>query len=79
MTERSRWTDVPVSVVRDADGDVVVRAGLPDLTDEQRESIEARALAWQAYNETGDDSQLRALGVLPLLDGSETMEPDHSD
>ena len=68
LPDRSRWTDVPFSIVRDATGQIVERAGLPKLTDEQRETIEARNLAWQVYNQTGDDSELRRLGVLPLLD-----------
>ena len=32
-------------------------------------------LAWQVYNQTGDDSELRALGVLPLLDAAEETAP----
>jgi hypothetical protein len=70
--ERSRWTDVPFSFVRDSSGRIVERAGLPDLTDAECETIEARNLAWQVYNTTGDDSELRRLGVLPLLDGHES-------
>ena len=70
--ERSRWTDVPFSVVRDSSGRNVEWAGLPDFTDAERETIEARNLAWQVYNQTGDDRELRRLGVLPLLDGHES-------
>ena len=76
LPDRSRWTDVPFSVVRDASGRIVERAGLPELTDAQIETIEVRNLAWQVYNQTGDDSELRALGVLPLLDAAEERRPD---
>ena len=64
----SRWNDVPFSFIRDAQGSIVERAGLPKLTDAERATIEARNHAWQVYNRTGDDSELRRLGVLPLLD-----------
>ena len=73
LPDRSRWTDVPFSVVRDASGRIVERA---DLTDAQIETIEARNLAWQVYNTTGDDSELRRLGVLPLLDAAGECLPE---
>ena len=76
LPDRSRWNDVPFSVVRDASGRIVERAGLPDLTDAQIETIEARNLAWRAYNTTGDDSELRRLGVLPLLDAAGECLPE---
>ena len=66
---------MPFSIVRDATGQIVDRGG-PKLTDEQRETIEARNLAWQVYNQTGDDSELRRLGVLPLLDIGGETEPE---
>jgi hypothetical protein len=64
---------VPFSVVRDASGRIVERA---DLTDAQIETIEARNLAWRVYNTTGDDSELRRLGVLPLLDAAGERLPE---
>jgi hypothetical protein len=73
LPDRSRWTDVPFSVVRDASGRIVERA---DLTDAQIETIEARNLAWRVYNTTGDDSELRRLGVLPLLDAAGECLPE---
>ena len=73
LPDRSRWTDVPFSVVRDASGRIVSRAG---LTDAQIETIEARNLAWRVYNETGDDSELRRLGVLPSLDAAGECLPE---
>ena len=76
LPDRSRWTDVPFSVVRDASGRIVSRAGLPKLTDAQIETIEARNLAWRVYNTTGDDSELRRLGVLPLLDAAGERLPE---
>ena len=48
----------------------------PDLTDAQIETIEARNLAWRVYNTTGDDSELRRLGVLPLLDAAGECLPE---
>ena len=51
LPDRSRWTDLPFSVVRDASGRIVERAGLPELTDAQIETIEARNLAWWVYND----------------------------
>ena len=73
LPDRSRWTDVPFSVVRDASGRIVERA---DLTDAQIETIEARNLAWRVYNATGDDSELRRLGVLPSLDAAGECLPE---
>ena len=73
LPDRSRWTDVPFSVVRDASGRIVERA---DLTDAQIETIEARNLVWRVYNTTGDDSELRRLGVLPLLDAAGECLPE---
>ena len=64
---------MPFSIVRDISGEVVERA---DLTDAQIETIEAQNLAWQVYNETGDDSELRRLGVLPLLDAAGECLPE---
>ena len=67
---------MPFSVVRDACGRIVSRAGLPELTDAQIETIEARNLAWRVYNTTGDDSELRRLGVLPSLDEAGECQPE---
>ena len=76
LPDQSRWTDVPFSVVRDASGRIVERAGLPDLTDAQIETIEARNLAWRVYNTTGDDSELRRLGIFPMVDGIDTTDSE---
>ena len=67
---------MPFSFVRDANGRIVDRAGLPELTDAQIETIEARNLAWRVYNATGDDSELRRLGVLPSLDEAGECLPE---
>ena len=68
-------TDVPfLGRSRREFGRIVERA---DLSDPQTSStIEARNLAWQVYNTTGDDSELRRLGVLPLLDAAGECLPE---
>ena len=56
----SRFSDIPFSTIRDKDGRVVYSTPGADV-----ETVEARRLAWEHYNETGDDSKLRELGLLP--------------
>ena len=63
----SRWTGWPFGVVRNDAGQVVDRGG-PELSDEQRQTLEERAVAWRIYNRTGDDGLLRTIGVLPPKD-----------
>ena len=62
-----RFTDVPFGIIRDNSGQVVDR-GQGTLTKAQQTEIDARNYAWRVFNQTGDKSYLRALGVLPTED-----------
>ena len=63
--ERDRLGNRPFSILRDNYGNIVQDRGAPELTKEQRVEIGARNFALAIYNETGDNSYMRALGLLP--------------
>ena len=62
--ERRRWTKPPFSVDCDKNGELVASVELPGLTDERRETTEARNVAWRVYTKTRDDTELRRLGLV---------------
>ena len=55
----------PFDKHRDAEGHVLRRWGHLEVTDEQRDIVAKRMEAWRVYNETGDASLLKELGILP--------------
>ena len=55
----------PFDKHRDSDGRVHRRWGHLEVTDEQRDIVAKRMEAWRVFNETGDTSLLKELGILP--------------
>lgn len=55
----------PFDKHRDSEGRVHRRWGHLEVTDDQRAIVAKRMEAWRIFNETGDATLLKELGILP--------------
>ena len=69
--DRNRLGDNFAQMVRDEHGDLVSKG---DLSDEEAERAAEIYRAWRLFNQTGDDTSLKELGI--FADDDEEEEPE---